>query len=104
MTPGFNALGAYSVPLEILVEQGVLGFGVFLGIVGSVFQQMVQSLFNEKKALASKLSVLSLAVALLAFMGHGFFDTVLYRPPIMLPFLFMLSGLVTFVSSLVSDT
>ncbi|MCE2930928.1 MAG: O-antigen ligase family protein [Vampirovibrionales bacterium] len=98
MTPGFNALGAYSVPLEILVEQGILGFGVFLGIVGSVFQQMVQSLFNEKKALASKLSVLSLAVALLAFMGHGFFDTILYRPPIMLPFLFMLSALVTFVS------
>jgi putative inorganic carbon (HCO3(-)) transporter len=98
MTPGFNALGAYSVPLEILVEQGILGFGVFLGIVGSVFQQMVQHLFDERKALAPKLSVLSLAVGLLAFMGHGFFDTVLYRPPIMLPFLFMLSALVTFVS------
>jgi putative inorganic carbon (HCO3(-)) transporter len=98
MTPGFNALGAYSVPLEILVEQGVLGFGVFLGLVGGVFQHLVQTLFDQRKALALKLSVLSLAVGLLAFMGHGFFDTVLYRPPIMLPFLFMFSALVNEVS------
>jgi putative inorganic carbon (HCO3(-)) transporter len=97
MTPGFNALGAYSVPLEILVEQVLLGFSVFLTVLGTLFHKTVEALFNTGKPLAQKLSVLSLSIGLIAFMGHGLFDTILYRPPIMLPFLFMLSGLITFL-------
>jgi hypothetical protein len=66
-------------------------------VLGTLFHKTVEALFNTGKPLAQKLSVLSLSIGLIAFMGHGLFDTILYRPPIMLPFLFMLSGLITFL-------
>ena len=96
MTPGFNALGTYSVPLEIMVEQGILGLTSFLSIVGNVWHQLICSLFDETRALPQKLGILTLFGALLGFMTHGLFETILYRPPIMIPFLFILSGWITF--------
>lgn len=98
MTPGFNALGTYSVPLEIMVEQGILGLTSFLSIVGNVWHQLIGGVFDEMRPLAQKLGILTLFVSLLGFMTHGFFDTILYRPPIMIPFLFILSGFITFTS------
>ena len=97
MVPGFNALGAYSIPLEILVEQGVIGLAAFLGAAWVATHGTIRNMFAIQRTLATKLGIMALATALLATLAHGLVDTILYRPPIMLPFLFILAGLATVV-------
>jgi len=97
MMPGFNALGAYSVPLEIMVEQGIIGLGAFLALLGGLWHQSIKRLLGINLSTAAKFSVLALSVTLLMVLAHGLFDTILYRPPIMLTTLFILTGLITHI-------
>jgi putative inorganic carbon (hco3(-)) transporter len=97
MVPGFNALGAYSVPLEIMVEQGIVGLSAFLVLLGGLWHQSVKRLFGLPLSTAAKFSVLALGCTLLMVLTHGFFDTILYRPPIMFSTLFILSGLISHI-------
>jgi putative inorganic carbon (HCO3(-)) transporter len=92
MTPGYNALGAYSVPLEIAVEQGILGLAVafsfsqYLKIkTGAILTQA------NHATLAQKLSAAAGLVALVGFIWHGLFDTIWYRPAIQLLFWFFVA-------------
>jgi putative inorganic carbon (HCO3(-)) transporter len=97
MVPGFNALGAYSIPLEILVEQGIIGFTTFLSAGWVASHSALRRMFAHNHTLAEKLGILALATSLLATLTHGMVDTILYRPPIIIPFLFVLAGLATAV-------
>jgi putative inorganic carbon (hco3(-)) transporter len=97
MVPGFNALGAYSIPLEIMVEQGVPGFMAFVASAWVFTHGAFRHLFHRERRLSQKLGVLALATTLLAIMSHGLVDTILYRPPVMLPFMFTLSALATWI-------
>lgn len=81
MVSGFDALGTYCVPLEILVENGVLGLIIFAGLVGFVMLR-AHNLFWTKNSNAQRWIILGLAEAILALMVHGMVDTVFYRPQI----------------------
>jgi putative inorganic carbon (HCO3(-)) transporter len=93
MTPGYNALGAYSVPLEIAVEQGILGlsaafaFSQYLKI--KTLEIMTKA--NQSVSLHQKMSVATGLIALVGFLWHGLFDTIWYRPTIQLLFWFFVA-------------
>lgn len=93
MTPGFNALGTYSVPLAIAVEQGLLGLGLAALAMVSVLTDRLLWLTAYKLPLTQRTTLFSVLVGLVGFFVHGLFDTILYRPPVQLPFWLMLSGL-----------
>jgi putative inorganic carbon (hco3(-)) transporter len=99
MVPGFNALGAYSIPLEILVEQGIIGLGAFLSAGWVATHGAIRQMFATQHTLSSKLGIMALSTCLLATFSHGLVDTILYRPPIMVPFLFILAGLATLIET-----
>jgi putative inorganic carbon (HCO3(-)) transporter len=81
--PGYSALGAYSVPLEITFETGIVGLACYIWLVATVVRQGWQS-FNHLRAsqtpeglwLASSLSIM------LGLMVQGLVDTIWYRPQV----------------------
>jgi putative inorganic carbon (HCO3(-)) transporter len=92
MTPGYNALGAYSVPLEIALEQGVLGLGLAFAFSQYLKIKTFTVLVALKEAkLSQKLSVAAGFTALVGFLWHGLFDTIWYRPAIQLLFWFFVA-------------
>jgi putative inorganic carbon (HCO3(-)) transporter len=92
MVPGYNALGAYSVPLEVAVEQGVIGLTLFLLLYGVIFTRTALVVDAPTASLAQKIVVGCLAVGLVGFLAHGLFDTVWYRPSVNLLFWFFLAA------------
>ena len=92
MTPGYNALGAYSVPLEIAVEQGVLGLAVAVAFSQYLKIKTLDCLIQVNKySLTQKLSAAAGFIALVGFIWHGLFDTIWYRPAIQLLFWFFVA-------------
>jgi putative inorganic carbon (HCO3(-)) transporter len=83
MQPKYTALSAYSVFLEILVETGIIGFTVFFWLLATTFRQGTQILASLRQQSNSQGFWLIAALATMAGMlGHGFVDTVWYRPQI----------------------
>jgi putative inorganic carbon (hco3(-)) transporter len=91
MVPGFTALSAYSVPLEIAVEQGVLGFIAFLAIVLTSLVRGLLSMDNAKYALEHKLFAMALLVGMMGSLMYGMFDTIWYRPSVNLGFWWLIA-------------
>jgi putative inorganic carbon (hco3(-)) transporter len=79
----FDALGAYSIPLEIAVEMGVLGLSAFLWILWTTGVWGVNSWRNlmDKKP-QTALLVACCLTALAGLMVQGFVETVWYRPQV----------------------
>ncbi len=81
--PNYNALSAYSIYLETLVETGFVGFASLMWLIALIFQQgWVQ--FQKLWQLQSQ-DVWWLMGAIASVVGmliHGFVDTVWYRPEI----------------------
>jgi len=86
MKTGFDALGAYCVPLEIAVESGILALIAFFAFMLLVILKCIN--FASQKETENKEKIICLGVVLLiaATMGHGIFDTIWFRPQ--LQFLF----------------
>ncbi len=81
--PNFSALGAYSIYLEILVEMGVLGFVVILGLFGMVLRQGFQHLGRLRSQRdRDGFWLLGAIAAIVGMLAHGIVDTVWYRPEI----------------------
>ncbi|MEM1367761.1 MAG: IctB family putative bicarbonate transporter [Cyanobacteria bacterium P01_H01_bin.15] len=83
MQPRYTALSAYSIYLEILVELGFLGLGIFLWLVSVTVGGSIWAL--KKLRTADDLHGFWVMAALAAIAGtlvQGFFDTVWYRPQI----------------------
>lgn len=85
MRTGFDALGAYCVPLEIAVETGIVGLLNFLAFIGTVFVLTAKKIcakipYNEKVILSAGF------ISILGMMAHGIVDTVWFRPQIQLVF------------------
>lgn len=78
-TPGYNALGTYSVPLEIWVEQGILGLIAYAGLLLTVLLRWLHGLDSQMNGRLLSLG-LACFVALVGVFVYGWFDTVWYRP------------------------
>ncbi|RZO51920.1 MAG: putative bicarbonate transporter, IctB family [Prochlorococcus sp. MED-G132] len=88
--PKFNALSAYSVPLEILVETGLPGLIASLALVITSMRKGLAGLNSNNPlalpALASLAAIAGLAV-------HGITDTIFFRPEVQLVGWFCLATL-----------
>lgn len=101
MVTGFDALGAYSVPLEIAVEMGVIGLLAFLWMLLVFFSNALKR-FNSTKSLELKLIIASIVVAFIGIGGQGVFDTIWYRPQVHIIFWLLVAILACIVSRKVS--
>ena len=95
MIPGFNALGAYSVPLEIAVEQGIIGLAVFAVLLLTLALRAGLYLDSDTPSLRDKILVLALLTGIVGSIAYGVFDTIWYRPSVNLLFWFFVAALAT---------
>lgn len=123
MVSSFDALGTYSVPLEVAVESGLpglLSFGALIicllgrahrifwlnetetsssGQTGSPSGQTGSSSGQTDSPSGRIWLVLGLAAAIAGLMVHGLVDTVFYRPQIQFQFWLIVAGLVVGIKS-----
>ncbi|MAR07911.1 MAG: putative bicarbonate transporter, IctB family [Cyanobium sp. NAT70] len=90
--PKFNALSAYSVPLEILVETGLAGLIASLGLLWSAIKAGLTGLRLDDAAAGAALASLA---AIAALLGQGIADTIFFRPEVQLIGWFCLATLAT---------
>jgi putative inorganic carbon (HCO3(-)) transporter len=95
MVPGFSGLGAYSVPLEITVEQGLIGLFIFLSLLIVAKIRTALVLDNPNCGIERKLLVGALYTGIAGCIAYGLFDTIWYRPAVNLVFWFMVASLST---------
>jgi putative inorganic carbon (hco3(-)) transporter len=81
MRSGFDALGAYSVPLEVAVECGVMGLLIFAAIFTITCARAHLAFWSGTDPSDRWLAV-GAAVGLIGMMSQGFGDTVFYRPQV----------------------
>ena len=88
--PKFNALSAYSIPLELLVEAGIPGLLAGLGLLLSA----VKVGLGQWRSTAPQALPCLAAVAVFAGLGvQGLTDTIFFRPEVQLTALFSLATL-----------
>ena len=93
MVPGYNALGSYSVPLEITVQQGFIGLSIFLSLLLVLMLRTALALDSPQLSLQQKLLAGALLTGIIGSFMYGIFDTIWYRPSVNLPFWFMVASL-----------
>jgi putative inorganic carbon (HCO3(-)) transporter len=82
---GYSALGTYSVPLEITVETGIIGFICYSWLVATAIYQgwlTLNRLRSDRDA--DGLWVIAAIAMIVGMLVHGLFDTVWYRPQVQL--------------------
>ena len=79
--PKFNALSAYSVPLELLVEMGLPGLIAGLGLLWSALQRGLRGLTLPQPAAGAALASLAAITGLLT---QGITDTIFFCPEVQL--------------------
>lgn len=87
MHSGFHALSAYSIPLELLLELGILGLVWFGAMVGTLNMRLLQvidqaSLPNNPETVFLRLVAVGAFLGAVAMLCHGLFDTVWFRPSV----------------------
>ena len=91
--PKFNALSAYSVPLEILVETGIPGLMACLGLLD---QQPAAGPSATQRERSKPLGMAMASLAALAgLLMQGSTDTIFFRPEVQLIGWFALASLVS---------
>jgi putative inorganic carbon (HCO3(-)) transporter len=88
--PKFNALSAYSVPLEILVEMGVPGLIACLGLLNAAVRKGLASLHLDRPEALAGIACLA---AISGMLVHGITDTIFFRPEVQLTGWFALATL-----------
>jgi putative inorganic carbon (hco3(-)) transporter len=94
MITGFDALGAYSVPLELAVESGIWGLLSFSWLIFLVFIKGIKSIYSNM-SIENKIIISSCIIGIIGLMVHGVVDTVFYRPQIQLVFWLLIAILAT---------
>jgi putative inorganic carbon (HCO3(-)) transporter len=77
---GYSALGAYSVPLELTVETGIIGVICYGWLIFSIFRQAwiaLNRLRSDRNM--DGLWIIAAIATIVGMMTHGLFDTVWYR-------------------------
>ncbi|MBX9722430.1 MAG: O-antigen ligase family protein, partial [Candidatus Obscuribacterales bacterium] len=90
MRSGFDALGTYCVPLEVAVETGVVGLGVFIWMIIGTIARAHENFWGNQKG-PERWIAAGAAAALLGMMVHGLVDTVYYRPQVQFVFWLLLA-------------
>ncbi len=85
MKTGFDALAAYSVPLEIAVESGIFALLAFLWILLIIFLKTAKILLNSNN-IEKKILVSCCMIAIMGIIIHGLVDTIFFRPQVQLLF------------------
>lgn len=81
--PKYTALSAYSVPLEVAVETGLIGLFCFLWLIVVLFSQGLTQLQRLRQQNTREGFWLIAAIAIMVGMlTHGTVDTVWYRPEV----------------------
>ncbi|AII42319.1 hypothetical protein KR100_02755 [Synechococcus sp. KORDI-100] len=93
--PKFNALSAYSLPLEILVETGIAGLIACLGLLQSSVRLGLQGLRINEPAAGTALASLA---AIAGLLGQGIADTIFFRPEVQIIGWFCLATLTSLPS------
>ena len=88
--PRFNALSAYSVPLEVLVETGWPGLIACLGLAWSSVSEGMAGLIGDGPLQLPRLASLA---AIAGLMIQGATDTIFFRPEVQIVGLFCLATL-----------
>jgi putative inorganic carbon (HCO3(-)) transporter len=88
--PKFNALSAYSVPLELLVEGGVPGLLAGLGLLLASVRSGLSQLKGES---AWALPALAAVAAIAGLCVQGATDTIFFRPEVQMSGWFCLATL-----------
>jgi len=81
MVTGFDALGAYCVPLEIAAESGIFALMAFLWLLLNIFIKSVK-IVHSNTNLEQKIVISSCFIGVLGIMLHGLVDTIFFRPQI----------------------
>jgi putative inorganic carbon (HCO3(-)) transporter len=85
MKTGFDALGSYSVLLEIAVESGIFALIAFCGFLYIAFKKCIE-IFKDNCELKDKVLIFSIFLVLVGSMAHGLFDTIFFRPQLQMVF------------------
>jgi putative inorganic carbon (hco3(-)) transporter len=81
--PKFSALSAYSILLEITVEMGFVGLGIFLWLLVVSFNSaFVQLARFRQLANQEGFWLIGIIASMLGMLAHGTVDTVWYRPEV----------------------
>ena len=81
--PNYNALSAYSIYLENLVEVGVIGFTFFVGVLVSIAYEGWQKINHLREVKHQEgFWIIGAISAIVGMLTHGLVDTVWYRPEI----------------------
>ncbi|MBD2102239.1 IctB family putative bicarbonate transporter [Leptolyngbya sp. FACHB-261] len=95
--PGYTALGTYCVPLEIAVETGVVGLGVYAWLVSTVLLGAFRSLKRlSRQRDREAFWLIGALAAIVGLMGHGLVDTVWYRPQVQMLWWLVIGLVVSF--------
>src|SRR5690606_5815302 len=78
MVSGYDALGTYSVPLEVAVEKGIFGLIVFAALILVTLSRAHKRFWHHQESY--RWLIAGSACALTAMLTHGLVDTVFYRP------------------------
>ncbi|MGF1512897.1 MAG: IctB family putative bicarbonate transporter [Elainellaceae cyanobacterium] len=95
--PGYTALSAYSVFLEISVETGIIGLVCFLWLLVVAFSCGWRSLQRLRQGRESSwLWLIAAMAAITGMLAHGLVDTVWYRPQVSILWWLMLALVASF--------
>ena len=97
MITGFDALGAYNIALEMLVEGGILLFIAFSWLIALCFIRGIKFIHKDN-LLQNKIIVASCLIGIAGMMTHGLVDTIWFRPQINMIF-WMLIAILAAVTS-----
>lgn len=97
---GYTALSAYSIPLEISVETGLVGLACFLWILLVTFNQgWVQIRKLRQVANREAFWLIAAVTSMLGMLSHGLVDTVWYRPQVNTLWWLMLAVVASYYSA-----
>ena len=82
MKTGYDALGSYCVPLEIAVESGIFALIAFVLFLFFAIKHCLKLCLSNKTYLNTRVLALCIILVIAATMGHGFFDTIWFRPQV----------------------
>lgn len=90
MLTGYDALGAYSVPLEIAVETGIFGLLNFITMIVLSFGRSIKAILS-KICYNQKVIITMCFLSIVGMAMHGIVDTIWFRPQIQFVFWLMLA-------------